>query len=210
MGAWRLRWVAGLVVVALVVGVGCGSEEDEAAVCPPAERPPGFGQACGADGECDGYLKCIEGTCGWPAAMSGATDDGGICSVRIDSPHATPISFLAEVAASDLARSRGLAERPCIRDDWSMLFAHPDEEELHYTVEQMHFPIDLIFADSQGNVVAVHSDLEPGSAQQYSSGEPARYALEVPVGGLGGHDPPTEMKVIAGVDGAAACSAAEE
>ncbi|QDG53691.1 DUF192 domain-containing protein [Persicimonas caeni] len=175
-------------IVALLVAltlVACGDGQPPAPSCPPAEEPPAFGRACSADGECSGYLVCIDQACGWPEAMSGV-EGQGTTTITFTRADETLTTYTAEVAAGDLARSRGLAERPCMQPGWGMLFVHPDEEELQYTVEAMRFPIDLVFADADGVVVAVASDLTPGAPGLISSGAPAKYAVELAAGEVEG------------------------
>ncbi len=151
--------------------------------CPPMGAPPmSFGEECAGDGECGDYLRCREQSCAWPQAMTGETDSG-TTTVEITGDKSS-LTVPAELAESDVARSRGLAHRPCMQSDWAMLFIHPDEEELSYTVEDMRLDLDIIFADADGRVVSVHRDVQARSEESVVSGAPALYALELPAGEL--------------------------
>lgn len=157
---------------------GCGGGAAELDSCPPDDEPAEVGRSCSADGECDGYLVCDDTVCSLPPTVTGepseATANLGMPSAQVS----------VEVARSDLERRRGLGGRPCMQPGWGMLFVHPHEEILEYSVAQMRFPIDLAFLDAAGEVVRVYQRLEPGVADTYSSDDPARFALEVRAGQL--------------------------
>jgi uncharacterized membrane protein (UPF0127 family) len=169
------------VLILLVLGsllVSCSADDPSTQSCPPDDEPPSFGRTCSADGECDDYLVCSELTCGWPAAMTGeAGADTG--SVQIERDGRLITEMPVELARSDLERRRGLAGRPCMQPGWAMLLVHPDEAELTYTIEEMRFAIDLVFAAADGAIVAVRSELEAGSPQLVGSGVAAKYVLEL-------------------------------
>jgi uncharacterized membrane protein (UPF0127 family) len=174
-----------LLLLALLLSmVGCGDRNNVREQCPPADEPSSFGRTCTADGECDNYLVCSNNQCGWPAAMIGEVG-GDTSQVRVEHDGALVGEVTVELARGDLARRRGLGARPCLQPGWGMLFVHPDEQELEYTVEEMRFAVDLAFADEDGVIVEVRSGLAPGSSELISSNVPAKFALEVRAGALG-------------------------
>ncbi len=183
-------------VVLSLTCAGCGTADTPVTnACPPAQPPASFGRACTADGECDGYLVCAPTGCAYPEAMTGQTSTG-TASVALTHAGSTRAIYTVELARSDLQRQRGLALRPCIQPGWGMLFVHPDEAELEYTVADMKFAIDLVFADHSGRVVSVHPDLQPGEAGLVDSGAPAQYALELPAGALARLPSPPDSLVL--------------
>lgn len=171
-------------VLALVAS-SCGEGSPAAKSCPPADEPASFGRTCSADGECDGYLVCADTACGWPAAMTGERGDA-TAVVSIERGDTRLAKVPVELARGDLARRRGLGGRPCMQPGWGMLFEHPDEAPLAYTVEEMRFGVDLVFADADGVIVAVWSKLMAGSMGMVRSGEAAKYALEIEAGEVDG------------------------
>ncbi|MCF7748873.1 hypothetical protein GLP43_15005 [Sulfitobacter sp. M39] len=60
------------------------------------------------------------------------------------------------------------------------LFVLPVCERQHFGMNGMSFDLDIHFFDTHGRLVSSFFDAESGSAQSYSSGDPARYALEIP------------------------------
>jgi len=81
-----------------------------------------------------------------------------------------------EVARSFLARGRGLLGRATLPDGSGLLIEPCSSVHMLF----MRFPIDVIFVDRQGQVVALYPSLPPW--RLYAGHRRARYALELPVG----------------------------
>ncbi len=97
-----------------------------------------------------------------------------------------------ELALNDSERSRGLMYRHELAEDQGMIFVFPQERVLRFWMKNTPLPLDVIFVNRQGVVVAaVHmppeppqqpgeSDLEYESRlPTYSSGAAAQIALEL-------------------------------
>ena len=102
-----------------------------------------------------------------------------------------------ELAISNTARNRGFGGRDRFPTGTGMLFVHGDDLVRRYWMKDCLIPMDIVFIDRQGSIVAMHrmrtqpprGDREsladyharlPG----YSSRRPARYALEIPAGDI--------------------------
>lgn len=81
-----------------------------------------------------------------------------------------------EVARSFLARGRGLLGRTSLPAGKGLLIEPCSSIHMLF----MKFPIDVIFVDRHGYVVALYPELPPW--RLYAGHRSARYALELPVG----------------------------
>ena len=163
-------------LAAAIALVGCADEPSQPQICPPRELPSGFERACTADGECAGYLVCgDQQSCGFPAAMVGGE---AAATVWVE---ATGEAIPVEVAAGELARSRGLAGRSCMQPGWGLLLAWPEPTEVAITMAEMRFDLDLVFVDEEGVVVDVRRG-RAGETALYRVGAPVRWVLEVEAG----------------------------
>ncbi len=91
----------------------------------------------------------------------------------------------AEIARSDGDRARGLMGRTSIANDKAMVFVFEVERELSFWMKNVPFDIDIGFFDAKGFYVS-HTTMKGTSPMQlesalpsYSSGSPAKYAVEV-------------------------------
>jgi uncharacterized protein len=101
--------------------------------------------------------------------------------------------FSLELALTPEKRAEGLMGREKIADNGGMLFVFPDHApyptELSFWMKNCLVPIDLIFIDPAGKIIAIHemTPPPPGTPDQeltvYRSGGPAQYAIEIK-GGL--------------------------
>lgn len=102
-----------------------------------------------------------------------------------------------EVAADDAARSRGLGGRDSLAEDGGMLFIFPGSESRAFWMAECLIPIDLIFLDRFGTIVALHEmPPEPPRGEEesesayhsrlpmYPSRRPALFAIELPAGSI--------------------------
>ena len=100
--------------------------------------------------------------------------------------------FHLELAASDPVRMMGLSGRQEIAPDSGMLFVFPDAQERHFVMRDCSIPIDIIYLDDAGKVLATLV-MQPVAARgpgetpeayearlkQYPSGGAMRFAIEL-------------------------------
>lgn len=108
-------------------------------------------------------------------------------------------TFHLELALDDQVRFRGLSERTHIEADGGMLFVFPRSTSLSFVMRDCPIPIDIIFLDGSGRVVAMHAMVpeEPKGADEstvaydarlhkYASGYDSQFVIELAGGTLGG------------------------
>jgi uncharacterized membrane protein (UPF0127 family) len=93
-----------------------------------------------------------------------------------------------EVASTDAQRQQGLSDRPSLAEGHGMLFVFDPERKVGFWMKDMHFSLDMIFADKQGTIIKIDTNVTPESyfnhnpPEIFSSEVPIRYVLEVPAG----------------------------
>lgn len=99
-------------------------------------------------------------------------------------------TFQLEIAADAASHAKGLSNRPSIDADGGMLFVFQDATVRRFWMRQCQVPIDILFLDASGRVVATHAmPIEPPETPEdklplYSSNWPAMYAIELRGGTL--------------------------
>lgn len=86
--------------------------------------------------------------------------------------------FTLEIAETDEQRRIGLMNRLSLPRDHGMLFVFEREEMQSFWMKNTHIPLDIIFLDARGRVVAVKA-MKPRDLTTVWSGAPAMYAIEV-------------------------------
>ena len=88
----------------------------------------------------------------------------------------------AAIADNWAKRYVGLSETDRLPADRGMLFVHGDVDERTYVMRNMSFGLDIVFADADGTITAIHDAPAPGpgedGADRRYSGE-AKYVLEL-------------------------------
>jgi len=105
--------------------------------------------------------------------------------------------FELELALDSAARYRGLSGRQGLADDGGMLFVFPDVRPVTMVMRDCSEPLDLVYLDAGGRVLAVYEMVvePPRRADEslaeyerrlawYASGAPARFAIEMAGGQL--------------------------
>ena len=105
--------------------------------------------------------------------------------------------FELELALDPATRHLGLGRRLSVAEDGGMLFVFPDSRALHFVMRDCPIPLDVAFLDASGRIVAIHEmrpepPRAPGESRRayerrlpaYSSGGPARFAVETAGGRL--------------------------
>ena len=81
----------------------------------------------------------------------------------------------------------------------AILFYYDEEVAVHFTMETVSFPLDIVFFDGQGMLVG-SATMEPESPDLYTANEPFRYALELPGGYLAEHEITAATRLIITTD----------
>lgn len=137
-------------------------------------------------------------------------------------------TFVLELVADPATREKGLGDRESIPEDGGMLFSFPDSAVRQFVMRDCLVPIDIIFLDADGLIVAMHHmpvepPIQPGETRievvngftrqgtyearlkRYSSRFNARYAIEIRGGLLEelnlqtGQQIPLDTKRLAGI-----------
>ncbi len=60
-----------------------------------------------------------------------------------------------------------------------MLFVYDRERPVSFWMKNTLIPLDMIFADAEGRVVAIHENAIPHDETPIPSGAPSQYVLEI-------------------------------
>ena len=91
-------------------------------------------------------------------------------------------AFSVEVMRTPDQQAKGLMFRRYMPDDRGMLFAFGRNEIVHMWMKNTYIPLDMVFIDRAGKVVAISADTEPFSEKTISSGAPAWAVVELNAG----------------------------
>jgi uncharacterized membrane protein (UPF0127 family) len=99
------------------------------------------------------------------------------------------VHVTAEIADTNLLRSRGLGDRDGLRDGWGMLFIDQTARVQMFWMKDMRFCLDIIWIDEDHITGAAQNVCpQPGASDSdlavFSSGVPVRYVLEMPANWL--------------------------
>lgn len=87
-----------------------------------------------------------------------------------------------EVAANELARTRGLMWRKELPEGQGMLFVFQNEEPHSFWMRNTLIPLDMIFIDAEGEIVGIVHRAEPKTLVSRRVDADSKYVLEVPGG----------------------------
>jgi uncharacterized membrane protein (UPF0127 family) len=108
--------------------------------------------------------------------------------------HVQEKPFRAEIADTPEAWARGLMHRRFLKDDYGMLFVFAEEEIQSFWMKNTLLSLDIIFINSDGQVVDLFGSVPPCRSDpcpSYTSALPARYVLEI----AGGQAEKLKLKV---------------
>lgn len=96
-------------------------------------------------------------------------------------------TIVVEVADSDPERVLGLSGRESLPEGSGLLFDFETKGEWGIWMKDMHFAIDIVWANP-GEVVTVAHDVSPSTYPQvFTPAQPVRYVLELPAGYAAAH-----------------------
>ncbi len=85
-----------------------------------------------------------------------------------------------EISDSYDARAVGLGGRPCLGANDAMLFSFENSGYFPFWMKDMKFPIDIIWLNSDRQVVTVQPNIQPSTyPQTFTNTQPAQYVLEM-------------------------------
>ena len=178
------KWLA---VVVLILGVGCQKVADTSeqisatSTAPVASEPAAPEVPCGVDAQCEKFLRCFEGVCTVPPAITG--------TVRADTPIASfsngstqVAQFFLEVADDVDEQRRGLMFRTEMKPNWGMIFVYDYDDTHQFWMKNTLIPLEMLFIGSDGVVKGIVTDVPPLTLTGRGIAEPSRHVLELNAG----------------------------
>lgn len=87
-----------------------------------------------------------------------------------------------EFADNAIKRSDGLMLRTEMKENQGMLFIFPSEEMQSFWMKNTILSLDMIFINSDLQIVTIHKNTEPFASTSYPSTKPSQYVLETLAG----------------------------
>lgn len=106
----------------------------------------------------------------------------------VDSVENPIIKIDIEIADNDYERQLGLMNRQSMEEMRGMLFIFPQQEYQSFWMRNTLFSLDMIFINSNKEIVTIHKNTTPLSEQSYPSSAPAIYVVEVNAGFCDRHE----------------------
>jgi len=113
----------------------------------------------------------------------------------IEQPNEEIISVRAAVADDDDSRSEGLMNVHNLPEDAGMLFIFDSEAPRSFWMANTPISLDIIFVNSEMDIVRIHRNTPPYSHENIVSEAPAKYVVEVNAGFTLNHDIREGMKI---------------
>lgn len=87
-----------------------------------------------------------------------------------------------EIADNSQKTAQGLMFRSSMPQNAGMLFLMPREEVQGFWMRNTYIPLDMIFVNSNKEIVTIHANTTPMNENSYISTAPALYVVEVNAG----------------------------
>ncbi|MFU1476650.1 DUF192 domain-containing protein [Roseovarius sp. C7] len=87
--------------------------------------------------------------------------------------------FTVEVADDRAERNQGLMFRKSMARSAGMLFVYPSAKPVSFWMKNTYIPLDILFANGQGEISQIHHMAEPLSTAQLYGGKSIQYVLEI-------------------------------
>lgn len=95
-------------------------------------------------------------------------------------------AFLASIdvqlAEDEAERELGLMYRDKLAEHQGMLFIFDEDERRAFWMKNTILSLDMIFVNTQGEIVTIHKYTKPYSEESYASTKPAKFVVEVNAG----------------------------
>jgi len=136
---------------------------------------------CVIDLSCDSPLRCVQGECRFPAAMTG---EAGARTPRahVETADGATITYALELATTPDEQARGLMHREHMQRDFGMLFIFPTEKRQSFWMKNTLLPLDMVFIRKDGVIDSIIERATPRSLTARESRGEAMYVLEL-IGG---------------------------
>ena len=181
-------------VLVLSALLGCSDRPTAArptTSAPDAAAPDAAAPSCTRDPDCVGdwhpqlpscgpIERCVEGRCQPPPAMTGrATAE---TAELVFETAGGERRYGVEIVDDRFEISRGLMCRREMQRAWGMLFLMEDTKVQRFWMQNTLIALDMVFLDTDWNVVGVVARAEPLTRTSRSVGRPSRYVLELVAG----------------------------
>lgn len=87
-----------------------------------------------------------------------------------------------EVVDNEAETTQGLMYRKSMPDSCGMLFVFPDSQERSFWMKNTYIPLDILYLDSQKQILTIQANRTPFSEEAIPSLKEAQYVLEVNAG----------------------------
>ncbi len=87
-----------------------------------------------------------------------------------------------EFAETTKERTQGLMYRTEMKENQGMLFIFPEEQMQSFWMHNTVLPLDMIFINSNLEIVTIRKNTKPYDDSSYASTKPAQYVVEVNAG----------------------------
>lgn len=96
---------------------------------------------------------------------------------------------ILEKVATDADLARGLSDRPCLLDNYGMLFDFKTEAKHGIWMKDMKFSLDIVWLDAGQRIVHIKENALPASYPEvFSPTNDTRYVIELPAGVFSEHN----------------------
>ena len=100
-------------------------------------------------------------------------------SVTLTTPAGRKMTLIAQLAASEKEKAKGLMYRSSLPESEGMLFLYDHEEELGFYMANCYISLDMIFLDKDKVAIGVVKFARPMDPTVLTIGKPSQYVLEV-------------------------------
>ncbi|MFW5972677.1 MAG: DUF192 domain-containing protein [Bacteroidota bacterium] len=97
------------------------------------------------------------------------------------------VEIAIEIAETEVARTRGLMQRESLPERSGMLFIFDEEAPRSFWMANTPLSLDIVFADSDSQIVTIRKYTRPMSPQSVVSNDPSRFVVEVVAGFTDSH-----------------------
>ena len=105
------------------------------------------------------------------------TKEGELIFLKPDGSSIVKVNI--EIADNDAERQMGLMNRSFMNNSQAMLFIFEKEEPQAFWMKNTIIPLDIIYVNSNKEIVSIAANTEPFSEKSLPSGRPAIYVVEV-------------------------------